>query len=65
MAGGDVEELLGSPRHLRPNLWTKHSQVVPDKKAPITLVLVTLGSSLHYQQKHWMYSWRVLSSFCQ
>jgi hypothetical protein len=30
--------------HLHPNLWTRDSHVVLDKKAPITSVLATLGS---------------------
>ena len=32
---------------LRPSLWTRDSQVVPDRKAPITSASATLGSSLH------------------
>jgi hypothetical protein len=32
---------------LLPNLWTRGSQVITDKKAPITSVSATLGSSLH------------------
>ena len=49
---------------LHPNLWTRDSQVVPDRKALMTSTLATLGSSLHYQEKHWMYSWRVSPDFC-
>jgi hypothetical protein len=41
---------------LRPNLWTRDSQVVPNKKALITSVLVTLDSSLHCWEKRQMYS---------
>jgi hypothetical protein len=38
--------------------------VVADKKAPITLMSATLGSSLHYREKRWMYSQRISSGFC-
>jgi hypothetical protein len=37
--------------HLRPSLWTKDSQVDPDKKAPMTSVSVTSGSLLHCLEK--------------
>ena len=50
---------------LHPNLWTRDSQVVPDRKAPMTSASVTLGSSLHYQEKRRMYSWRVYPDFCR
>ena len=48
---------------LRPNLWMRDSQVVPDRKAPITSASVTLGSSLHYWEKRRMYPQRVSSAF--
>ena len=40
---------------LHPSLWTRDSQVVPDRKAPMMSVSATLGSSLHYREKRWMY----------
>jgi hypothetical protein len=43
-------------RPLRPILWTKDSQVVPDRNAPMTSVSMTSGSSLHYLDKRQMYS---------
>jgi hypothetical protein len=39
--------------------------VVPDRKAPITSVSATLGSSLHCREKHRMYPQRVSSAFYQ
>ena len=50
---------------LRPSLWTRDSQVVPDRKAPMTSASATLGSSLHYQEKRRMYPRRVSSAFCR
>jgi hypothetical protein len=37
---------------LRPSLWTRDSQVVLDRNAPMTLASVTSGSSLHCLEKH-------------
>ena len=42
-------------RPLRRSLWTRDSQVVLDRKAPMTSALAMLGSSLHYREKHRMY----------
>ena len=40
---------------LHPSLWTRDSQVVLDRKAPMTSALAMLGSSLHYREKHRIY----------
>ena len=50
---------------LCPNLWTRDSQVVPDRKAPMTSASLTLGSLLHYREKRQMYSWSVSLDFCR
>jgi hypothetical protein len=49
---------------MHPSLWTRDSQVVPDRKAPMMMASVTSGSSLHYLEKSRMYSWRVSPNFC-
>ena len=48
---------------LWPNLWTKDSQVVLDRKAPMTSASAMSGSSLHYREKHQMYPRRVSPAF--
>ena len=50
---------------LRPSLWTRDLQVVPDWKAPMMLASATLGNSLHCLEKHRMYSRRVSLDFYQ
>jgi hypothetical protein len=49
---------------MHPSLWTRDSQVVPDRKAPMMMASVTSGSSLHYLEKSRMYSRRVSPNFC-
>jgi hypothetical protein len=41
---------------LHPSLWTRDSQVVLDRKAPMTSASMTSGNSLHCLEKHQMYS---------
>jgi hypothetical protein len=50
---------------LHPSLWTRDSQVVPDRNGPKTSSLATSGSSLHCLEKRRMYSRRVSPDFCQ
>ena len=50
---------------LRPSLWTRNSQVVRDRKAPMMSASTTLGSSLHYREKRQMYPRRVSMDFCR
>jgi hypothetical protein len=50
---------------LCPNSWTSSLQVIPVRNAPMTSALVTLGSSVHYEEKRRMYSQRVSSGFWQ
>ena len=65
VVGRDVEKFLEVCGPLRPNLWTRDSLVVPDRKAPMTSASATLGSSLHYREKHRMYSRRVSPNLCR
>ena len=65
VVGRDVEEFLEVCGPLRPNLWTRDLQVVPDRKAPMMSASATLWSSLHCREKHRMYSRRVSPDFCR
>jgi hypothetical protein len=50
-------------RLLHPSLWSRDSQVVPDRNALIMLASAMLGNALHSLVKHRMYSQRVSPSF--
>ena len=50
---------------LHPSLWTRDSQVVLDRKAPMTSASATSGNSLHYLEKHQIYSRKVSPDFYQ
>jgi hypothetical protein len=48
---------------LCPSLWTRDSQVVPDRNAPITSALVMLDNMLYSLEKRQMYLRRVSPGF--
>jgi hypothetical protein len=48
---------------LRLNSWMSSLQMVPARNAPTTSASVRLGSSVHYREKHRMYSQRVSLGF--
>jgi hypothetical protein len=49
----------------RPSLWTRASQVIPNKNVLMTSLLARSGSSLHCLEKHQIYSHRVSFFFYQ
>jgi hypothetical protein len=50
---------------LRPSLWSRDSQVVPDRNTLITSSSAMLGNALHSLEKRRMYLQRVSPGFCR